>query len=107
MKQAGVPIDYVLEIDVPDSEIIQRMSGRRVHPASGRSYHVEFNPPNREGHADVTREPVGHRDHNSEATGRDSLDVYRDQTSPRVAYYQARGAPRSAGLPKFRSATGL
>jgi adenylate kinase len=77
----------VLEIDVPDEEIITRMSGRRVHPASGRTYHVKFNPPKTEGKDDVTGEPLVQRDDDKEATVRHRLDVYRKQTRPLVDYY--------------------
>ena len=87
MKAAKVPLDYVLEIDVPDEEIITRMSGRRVHPASGRTYHVKFNPPKAEGKDDVTGEPLVQRDDDKEATVRHRLDVYRKQTRPLVDYY--------------------
>jgi|SRR3954469_607744 len=88
MKQEAVAIDRVLEIDVPDEEIIVRMSGRRVHPASGRSYHVEFNPPKRDGRDDLTGEPLVQRDDDREHTVRKRLEVYRAQTRPLVDYYQ-------------------
>src|SRR5260370_41390792 len=107
MKKAGVPIDYVLEIDVPDDEIIQRMSGRRVHPASGRTYHVEFNPPKRAGHDDLTGEPLVQRDDDREETVRHRLEVYRTQPSPLVGYYTRWGASGEAGAPKFRKISGL
>ena len=81
-------IDYVLEIDVPDEEIIERMSGRRVHPASGRVYHVKFNPPKVEGKDDVTGEPLIQRDDDSEETVKKRLEVYRAQTRPLVDYYK-------------------
>jgi len=87
MDEAGVPIDYVLEIDVPDEEIITRMSGRRVHPASGRVYHVKFNPPKVEGKDDSTGEPLVQRDDDREETVRKRLQVYRAQTRPLVDYY--------------------
>jgi adenylate kinase len=87
MKTAGVPIDYVLEIDVPDGEIITRMSGRRVHLASGRTYHVKFNPPQAPGKDDATGEPLVQRDDDKEETVRKRLDVYRAQTRPLVDYY--------------------
>ena len=87
MKDAGVRIDHVLEIDVPDAEIIARMSGRRVHPASGRTYHVKFNPPKVEGKDDVTGEPLIQRDDDKEETVRKRLEVYRAQTRPLVQYY--------------------
>src|SRR3954467_1663792 len=79
MKKAGVAIDYVLEVDVPDDEIIQRMSGRRVHPASGRTYHVKFNPPRLEGKDDTTGEPLIQRDDDREETVRKRLEVYHQQ----------------------------
>ena len=92
MEEAGVGIDRVLEIDVPDSEIILRMSGRRVHPASGRVYHVKFNPPKSEGKDDLTGEPLVLRDDDREETVKKRLEVYRRQTRPLVEYYQ-RAAP--------------
>jgi len=88
LKQAGVAIDYVLEIDVPDDEIITRMSGRRVHPGSGRVYHVSFNPPQAEGKDDVTGEPLVQRDDDKEETVRHRLEVYRRQTRPLIEHYQ-------------------
>jgi adenylate kinase len=87
MKNAGVPIDYVLEIDVPFGAIIDRMSGRRVHPASGRTYHITFNPPKVEGKDDVTGEALIQRDDDKEETVRKRLQVYNDQTRPLVEYY--------------------
>ena len=89
MKDAGVPIDYVLEIDVPFDAIIDRMSGRRVHPASGRTYHVKFNPPKVEGKDDVTGEALIQRDDDQEETVRKRLQVYNDQTRPLVEYYSS------------------
>jgi len=88
LKKESVPVDYVLEIDVPDEEIILRMGGRRVHPASGRSYHVKFNPPKREGRDDLTGEPLVQRDDDREDTVRRRLEVYRAQTRPLVDYYR-------------------
>jgi adenylate kinase len=87
MKTANVALDFVLEIDVPDEEIITRMSGRRMHPASGRTYHVKFNPPKVEGKDDVSGEPLVQRDDDKEATVRNRLEVYRKQTRPLVDYY--------------------
>ncbi len=87
MKKERVPLDYVLEIDVPDPEIITRMSGRRVHPASGRTYHVKFNPPKKEGRDDATGEPLVQRDDDKEETVRKRLEVYRRQTRPLIDYY--------------------
>ena len=88
MKEAGVPIDAVVDIDVPDEEIIKRMSGRRVHLASGRTYHVVFNPPKEEGKDDVTGEPLIQRDDDQEETVRKRLDVYHAQTEPLIGYYK-------------------
>jgi adenylate kinase len=107
MKKAGVPLDYVLEIDVPDSEIIQRMSGRRVHPASGRSYHVKFNPPRVEGKDDATGEPLIQRDDDKEETVKHRLEVYRKQTRPLVDYYGRWAASGDAAAPKYRKISGL
>jgi len=89
MKDAAVPIDYVLEIDVPFDAIIDRMSGRRVHPASGRTYHIKFNPPKAEGKDDVTGEPLIQRDDDKEETVRKRLQVYDEQTRPLVEYYSS------------------
>ena len=101
LKAAKVALDYVLEIDVPDEEIITRRSGRRVHPASGRVYHVKFNPPKVQGRDDATGEPLVQRDDDREETVRKRLEVYRAQTRPLVDYYQA--------LPtvKYRRISGL
>jgi adenylate kinase len=107
MKQNGVKLDYVLEIDVPESEIVARMSGRRVHPASGRSYHVKFKPPKAEGRDDVTGEPLILREDDREDTVRRRLEVYRRQTQPLVDYYtrwEATGDPRA---PRYRRIAGL
>ena len=90
LEAIGVPIDYVLEIDVPDEEIITRITGRRVHPASGRVYHVKFNPPKVRGKDDVTGEPLVHRDDDREETVKKRLEVYRAQTRPLVDYYKRR-----------------
>ncbi len=106
MKEAGVPIDYVLEIDVPDSEIITRMSGRRVHVASGRTYHVKFNPPKTEGKDDVTGEPLIQRDDDKEETVKKRLEVYHSQTKPLVAYYSKWAANGDAKAPKYRKIAG-
>jgi adenylate kinase len=88
MKENGIAVDYVLEIDVPDQDIITRMSGRRVHPGSGRVYHVEFNPPKAEGKDDVTGEPLVQREDDREQTVRQRLEVYRKQTRPLIEHYQ-------------------
>ncbi|MBY0572558.1 MAG: adenylate kinase [Undibacterium sp.] len=87
MKDAGVVIDYVLEIDVPDSAIVERMSGRRVHSASGRSYHVKFNPPKVEGKDDETGEDLVQRDDDKEETVKKRLSVYHEQTEVLLSYY--------------------
>ncbi len=100
MKAAGVPIDAVVEIDVPDEEIIKRMSGRRAHLASGRTYHVIFNPPKVEGKDDVTGEPLVQRDDDKEETVRKRLEVYHQQTEPLVNYYKKWGSSGEAGAPK-------
>jgi adenylate kinase len=87
MKQAGIDVDYVVEIDVPDEEIIKRMSGRRMHPASGRTYHVAFNPPKVAGKDDVTGEDLVQRDDDREETVLKRLQVYHDQTEQLLSYY--------------------
>jgi len=107
MRNANVPIDYVLEIDVPDSAIIERMSGRRVHPASGRTYHVKFNPPKVTGKDDVTGENLIQRDDDKEETVRNRLAVYHAQTEPLIAYYAQWGATGDARAPKYRKVDGL
>ena len=106
MREAGVPIEYVLEIDVPDEEIITRMSGRRVHPASGRTYHVKFNPPKAEGRDDITGEPLIQRDDDREETVRKRLEVYRSQTRPLVEYYGKWAASGDARAPRCRKISG-
>ena len=88
----GIDLDAIVEIAVPFDEIIKRMSGRRVHPGSGRTYHVEYNPPVKEGVDDETGEPLIQREDDQEDTVRDRLKVYEEQTSPLVAYYQAKEA---------------
>jgi len=110
MKDAGVPIDYVLEIDVPFDAIIDRMSGRRVHPASGRTYHVTFNPPKVEGKDDVTGEALIQRDDDKEETVRKRLQVYNDQTRPLVEYYSTWATQSNAAdkvkAPAYRKVSG-
>lgn len=88
MVEAGVNIDHVVEIDVADEEIVKRLSGRRVHPGSGRIYHVQHNPPQREGLDDETGEPLVQRDDDQEDTVRNRLEIYHSQTSPLIAFYQ-------------------
>jgi len=107
MKAAGVPIDYVVEIDVPDEEIIKRMSGRRVHVASGRTYHVVFNPPKVEGKDDVTGEPLIQRDDDKEETVKKRLDVYHAQTEPLVEYYSKWAATGDQRAPKYVKIPGI
>ena len=107
MKQAGVVINYVLEIDVADSEIVERMGGRRVHLASGRTYHVRFNPPQVEGKDDVTGEDLIQRDDDQEETVRKRLDVYHQQTRPLVGYYGEWAATGDAEAPQYRKIAGL
>ena len=107
MKEAGVKIDYVVEIDVPDSSIIERMSGRRVHTASGRTYHVRFNPPKTEGQDDLTGEPLIQREDDQEETVRKRLDVYHSQTEPLVKYYSDWAATGDAAAPKVVKVAGV
>ncbi len=107
MKEAGVPIDFVLEIDVPDSEIIARMSGRRVHVASGRTYHVKFNPPKVAGKDDVTGEDLIQRDDDKEETVLKRLEVYSAQTRPLVEYYSNWAKQDAQNAPKVRKIDGL
>ena len=106
MKDAGVQIDVVLEIDVPDQDIISRMSGRRVHTASGRTYHVHFNPPKVEGKDDVTGEDLIQRDDDREETVRKRLEVYHAQTRQLVDYYGKWAASGSSGAPRYRKISG-
>ena len=107
MKDAGVKLDHVLEIDVPFDAIIERMSGRRSHPASGRTYHVRFNPPKVEGKDDVTGEPLVQRDDDKEETVKKRLDVYSQQTRPLVDYYRNWAAQDSAAAPKYSAISGI
>jgi adenylate kinase len=106
MRARDVRIDRVLEIDVADDEIITRMSGRRVHPASGRTYHVKFNPPRVEGKDDHTGEPLVQRDDDREETVRKRLEVYRAQTRPLVDYYGKWAASGDAKAPRYRRISG-
>lgn len=107
MKDAGVAIDYVLEIDVPDEAIVERMSGRRVHPASGRTYHVKFNPPKVEGRDDVTGEELIQRDDDKEETVIKRLAVYHEQTEVLVRYYGSWAESGRPGAPKYRKIAGV
>lgn len=107
MKAAGVKLDYVLEIDVPFSDIIERMSGRRSHPASGRTYHVRFNPPKVEGKDDVSGEDLIQREDDKEETVRKRLDVYSQQTRPLVDYYAKWAEQDPVNAPKYRAISGV
>jgi adenylate kinase len=107
MKDAGIPIDYVVEIDVEDSEIIKRMSGRRVHPASGRTYHILFNPPKAAGRDDVTGEELVQRPDDAEETVVKRLNVYHEQTKPLVEYYKAWAKTDAATAPKVVKVAGV
>ena len=106
MKAAGVALDFVLEIDVPDEGIVARMSGRRVHVASGRTYHVKFNPPKSDLKDDVTGEPLIQREDDKEATVKKRLDVYAAQTRPLVDYYKQWSGKGDASAPKYRRISG-
>jgi adenylate kinase len=107
MKAAGVKIDYVLEIDVPFEAIIERMSGRRSHAASGRTYHVKYNPPKTAGVDDVTGEPLIQREDDKEETVRKRLEVYSQQTRPLVAYYSQWAETDQARAPHYRAISGI
>jgi len=106
MRSTGVPIDHVVEIDVPDAAIIERMSGRRVHVASGRTYHVLYNPPKVPDKDDVTGEDLEQRPDDREDTVRKRLEVYRAQTKPLIAYYEKWAASGDARAPAFRRIDG-
>jgi adenylate kinase len=106
MKDAGVKLDYVLEIDVPFDAIIERMSGRRSHPASGRTYHVKFNPPKVADTDDETGEPLIQREDDKEDTVKKRLEVYSAQTRPLVDYYAGWAERDPASAPKYRSISG-
>ena len=107
MKAAGVKLDYVLEIDVPFEAIVERMSGRRSHSASGRTYHVKFNPPKVEGQDDVTGEPLVQRPDDKEETVLKRLEVYSAQTRPLVAYYSSWAEAEPEAAPKYRAISGM
>lgn len=107
MKDAGVPIDWVLEIDVQDEEIIERMSGRRVHPASGRTYHVKFNPPKVEAKDDETGEALIQRDDDREEIVRKRLEVYHAQTKPLVRFYESWASSGDAKAPQSKKVAGV
>ena len=107
MKDASVGLDVVLELQVPDADIINRMSGRRVHVASGRTYHVTFNPPKQAGVDDETGEPLIQRDDDKEETVRKRLEVYHAQTRPLVDFYSQWAASGDAAAPKMVSISGV
>ena len=107
MKEAGVNLDFVLEIDVPDSEIVTRMSGRRVHLASGRTYHLKFNPPRVPGLDDLSGEPLIQRDDDREETVHKRLEVYHQQTEALVGYYSDWAASGGSAAPQYRRIAGL
>jgi adenylate kinase len=107
MKDNGVAVDYVLEIDVPDESIIERMDGRRVHPGSGRVYHVKFNPPKVDGKDDVTGEDLVQRDDDKAETVKKRLDVYHNQTEVLLGYYNTWAQSGEPGAPKYRRIAGV
>jgi adenylate kinase len=107
MKEAGIAIDHVVEIDVPDETIVDRMVGRRVHPASGRTYHLRFNPPKVEGKDDVTGEELIQRDDDNEATVKKRLAVYHEQTEVLLDYYGKWAQSGQPGAPKYAKVAGV
>ena len=107
LKTAGIGVDYVLEIAVADSEIVTRMSGRRVHLSSGRTYHIKFNPPKVEGKDDITGEELIQRKDDEVETVSKRLEIYHSQTSPLVVYYQAWAKTGEAAAPKYRRVEGV
>jgi adenylate kinase len=106
MKDAGVAVDFVVEIDVPDTSIVERMGGRRVHVASGRTYHVRYNPPKVADRDDLTGEPLIQRDDDREETVKKRLAVYHAQTEPLIDYYRKWGATGDPQAPKYRKVDG-
>lgn len=107
LKDAGVKIDHVVNIDVADEEIIQRLSGRRVHPASGRVYHIKYNPPKVEGKDDVTGEDLIQREDDQEATVKNRLNVYHEQTEPLVGYYTDWASQEPEAAPVYSCIPGV
>ena len=107
IKAEKVALDFVLQIDVPDEEIVERMSGRRVHLASGRTYHIRFNPPKVEGRDDVTGEPLVQREDDSRETVLKRLEVYHAQTQPLVEYYARWSATGEAAAPRVCKVSGI
>ncbi|MDB5903957.1 MAG: adk [Betaproteobacteria bacterium] len=106
LRQAGVDVDYVIDFQVPDDEILRRMSGRRVHPGSGRSYHVDFNPPKVAGRDDITGEPLVQRADDNEATVKKRIETYHEQTAPLVKYYLDLAGSGEAGAPRYIAING-
>ncbi|MFA7668762.1 MAG: adenylate kinase [Burkholderiaceae bacterium] len=107
LKSAEIPLDFVVELVVPEESIVERMSGRRTHPASGRSYHVKFNPPKVADIDDITGEPLVLRDDDREETVKHRLSVYRDQTRPLVDYYESWAQSGDTAAPAYRRIPGL
>ena len=107
MRAREIRIDAVVEIAVPDGKIIERMSGRRVHPGSGRTYHIRFNPPAKEGVDDVTGEPLVQREDDRESTVRRRLEVYHEQTAPLIDYYRQWEADDPSSAPQVSRIDGL
>lgn len=107
LLEAGIPLDFVLEINVPDAEIVERMSGRRVDPASGRTYHIKYNPPKVEGKDDVTGDPLIQRDDDREEVVMKRLEVYHAQTEALVGFYGELAKSGREGAPQYRSISGL
>lgn len=106
LKQAGIKIDHVLEISVDDEEIVKRISGRRIHPSSGRVYHLVYNPPASEGEDDVTKEPLIQRDDDREEIIRKRLKIYHEQTEPLISYYRQWARSRDEQAPEFHHIIG-
>ncbi|HEY7675124.1 MAG TPA: adenylate kinase [Burkholderiales bacterium] len=107
MRNSGVNLDFVLEIDLGADEIIRRLSGRRVHSASGRNYHLAFNPPRVSGKDDITGEPLIQRDDDREETIRKRLEVYQQRTRPLVEYYSTWAAQGDPRAPRYRKISGI
>ncbi|TAL64071.1 MAG: adenylate kinase [Legionella sp.] len=106
LKNQKIFLDHVIEIDIADSDIIKRMSGRRIHPGSGRVYHIEHQPPKTEGIDDVTGEALIQRDDDKEATVKKRLEVYHEQTAPLIQYYKKDAAKNTAATPSFHTISG-
>lgn len=107
LREANIDIDVVINIEVADAEILKRMSGRRVHPGSGRTYHVDFNPPKAAGKDDVTGEPLVQRPDDNEATVKERIATYHAQTKPLINYYLARGASGDPHAPRYVQIPGI